>query len=70
MVIEKTYALIPTGRVAMVRKGRVNFYLLKRPTRVKLSIPQWAKVRDLEELARELEKFFPKNLSAADMMNV
>lgn len=61
--------LVAAGKLAAARKGRVNIYFLRFPARVTPSIPSWAKVRDLEELSRELEPYFPRDVSAAEMID-
>ena len=60
--------LVADGTLVSVRKGRVNVYLLKFPASVAPRIPRWAKPEDLRKLAGELEQYFPRNVTAADMV--
>lgn len=60
--------LVAEGKLISVRKGKVNIYLLKFPPRVTPRTPSWAKARDLEELSRELEPYFPSDVSASEMV--
>jgi DNA-binding transcriptional ArsR family regulator len=60
--------LVAEGKLIAVRKGKVNIYLQKFPVRVTPRTPSWAKARDLEELSRELEPYFPNNVSASEMV--
>lgn len=46
------------GRVRSARKGRVNVYFLKEARLLTPPMPSWARVRDLKELAEELEPYF------------
>ena len=62
--------LVAAGKVVVTRKGRVNVFLLKFPARVTPKVPSWAKARDLEELSEELQTYFPKNISAAEMIEL
>jgi len=61
--------LVVTGRVVVIRKGRVNIYQLNSASRPVPKIPRWAKARPLEELAKELEGYFP-NISADEMIEL
>src|SRR5438128_12254861 len=58
--------LVATGKVVATRKGRVNVYSLRFPTRISPKVPSWAKARDLEDLSKELEAYFPSGISAAE----
>ncbi len=60
--------LVGTGRVAVIRKGRVNIYILKSTARPSPKTPVWAKSLPLEELAKELESYFPTGVTAAEMI--
>lgn len=60
--------LASEGRVVAFRKGRVNVYFLKAPRKLAFKAPPWAKVKDLGELAEELEGYFPADISAAEMV--
>lgn len=60
--------LVSEGTVMAVRKGKVNVYLLKFPASAMPHVPRWAKARKLEELAKELEPYFPRDVSAAEMV--
>lgn len=60
--------LVAAGKVVAIRKGRVNIYLLKFPSNVGPKTPPWAKVRDLKDLSKELEPYFPADISSAEMI--
>lgn len=60
--------LVGEGKVMLTRKGRVNVYSVKSHQRLKFSVPNWVRARKLEELADELDEYFPKNLTAAKMI--
>ena len=60
--------LVSVGTVVVVRKGKVNVYLLKFPTGIAPRIPPWAKAKNLQELSKELEPYFPSKISAAEMV--
>ncbi len=60
--------MVGSGRVSVSRKGRVNVYFLKAPHKLAFKVPPWTKVRSLTELAEELKKNFPSDVSAAEMI--
>ena len=60
--------LVGTGKVMMIRKGRVNIYILRFNAGPSPKTPMWAKSRPLEALAKELEGYFPPDISAAEMI--
>jgi len=60
--------LVADGTLVSVRKGKVNIYFLKYPAEVVPKKYPWAKAKDLEALSEELEPYFPKNVTAADMV--
>jgi len=62
--------LVATGKVVATRKGRVNVYSLRFPTRISPKVPSWAKARDFEDLSKELEIYFPSGISAAAMIDL
>lgn len=57
-----------TGRVRSTRKGRVNVYFLREARRMTPPVPTWARVRDLEDLAKELEPYFTGSMSSSEMI--
>jgi DNA-binding transcriptional ArsR family regulator len=60
--------LVGEGKVVLVRKGRVNVYQTKGASSGKFQVPKWIKPRSLEELSDELERYFQKNMTAAEMI--
>lgn len=60
--------LVGKGTVSVARKGRVNVYFLKGLQKLTLNAPPWARTRSLEDLSEELKRYFPANLSAAEMI--
>ncbi len=62
--------LVASAKVVTVRKGRVNIYLLKFPSSVTPKTPPWAKARNLKDLAEELESYFPKGVSASEIVEL
>jgi hypothetical protein len=60
--------LVGTGKVTMIRKGRVNIYIRSFTAGPSPKIPIWAKSVALEDLAKELESCFPAKVSAAEMI--
>jgi DNA-binding transcriptional ArsR family regulator len=60
--------LVGTGKVTTIRKGRVNIYTLNSAAGHSPKTPMWAKSRPLDALARELEVYFPADISAAEMI--
>jgi DNA-binding transcriptional ArsR family regulator len=62
--------LVGTGKVMMIRKGRVNIYIIRSTAGASPKTPMWAKSRPLEALAKELEGYFPAGVSAAEMIEM
>ena len=60
--------LASDGTVVAVRKGKVNVYLLRFSAGISPRIPRWAKAKNLEELSKELEPYFPRKIAAAEMI--
>ena len=60
--------LVGEGKAVLVRKGRVNVYQTKGPTTQIFHVPNWVKPKSLEQLSNELAKYFPKNVTAAEMI--
>ncbi len=60
--------LVGTGKVAAIRKGRVNIYVLSSTGGPRPKTPIWAKIRPLGALAKELENYFPPGVCAAEMI--
>lgn len=60
--------LVGEGKVLLVRKGRVNIYQAKGASRRMLQVPKWIRARSLEELSDELAQYFPRNMTAAEMI--
>jgi DNA-binding transcriptional ArsR family regulator len=60
--------LVGEGKVLLIRKGRVNVYRAKSGSTSGFEVPNWVKPRPLEELSEELENYFPRNLTAAEMV--
>jgi len=60
--------LVGTGKVTTIRKGRVNIYTLRSTAGPTPKTPIWAKSRPLKVLAKELEGYFPRGVSAAEMI--
>lgn len=60
--------LVATGKVVVIRKGRVNIYLLSSPPRPLPKTPRWARSRPLAELAKELAVYFDPKITAAEMI--
>ena len=60
--------LVGEGRVLLVRKGRVNVYQVKGSSKRTFQVPKWIKPRFLEELSEELAQYFPRNMTAAQMI--
>ena len=59
--------LVGERKAFLVRIGRVNVYVPAAPTET-FRVPEWVKPRPLEKLAEELEEYFPRNLTAAEMI--
>lgn len=60
--------LVGEGKVLLIRKGRVNVYQAKRTSSSGFQVPQWVKHRSLKELSEELATYFPRNMTAAEMI--
>jgi DNA-binding transcriptional ArsR family regulator len=60
--------LVGEGKVLLIRKGRVNVYRAKSATSLTFQVPKWVRQRSLEELSEELAGYFPKNMTAAEMI--
>ena len=60
--------LVGEGRVLLIRKGRVNVYRAKSATGLGFQVPKWVRRRSLEELSEELASYFPRNVTAAEMI--
>jgi DNA-binding transcriptional ArsR family regulator len=60
--------LVGEGKVLLTRKGRVNVYRAKGTPSVGFQVPKWVRRRSLEELSGELARYFPRNVTAAEMI--
>jgi hypothetical protein len=60
--------MVGSGRVSVSRKRRVNAQFLKAPHKLAFKVPPWTKVCSLTELAEDLRKNFPSDVSAAEMI--
>ncbi len=60
--------LVGEGKATLMRKGRVNVYYVKSASAQKFHVPSWIKPRPLEQLSEELEKYFSRKLTAAEMI--
>ena len=60
--------LVGEGKVLLVRKGRVNVYQTKGASRRIFQVPKWVRPRSLEDLSDELVQYFPRNMTAAEMI--
>ncbi len=60
--------LVGEGKAVLVRKCRVNVYQTKGPATQIFHVPNWVKPRSLEQFSNELAKYFPKNVTAAEMI--
>jgi transcription initiation factor IIE alpha subunit len=60
--------LASDGTAVAVRKGKVNVYLLRFSASISPRTPRWAKAKNLEELSKELEPYFPRGKSAAEII--
>ena len=60
--------LVGEGKVVLIRKGRVNVYQTKGTSKRVFQVPKWVRPRALEELSRELARYFPRDLTAAEMI--
>jgi len=60
--------LVGEGKVLLIRKGRVNVYRAKSSSSLEFQVPKWVRRRSLEELSEELASYFPRNMTAAEMI--
>jgi DNA-binding transcriptional ArsR family regulator len=60
--------LVGEGRVLLIRKGRVNVYRARGASSLGFKVPKWVKRRSLEHLSEELADYFPRNVTAAEMI--
>lgn len=60
--------LVGEGKATLVRKGRVNVYQAKGPSTQTFRVPSWIKPLSLEALSDELAQYFPKGVTAAEMI--
>jgi DNA-binding transcriptional ArsR family regulator len=60
--------LVWEGKVLLIRKGRVNVYRAKDVSSLEFQVPKWVRHRSLEELSEELARYFPRNMTAAEMI--
>jgi DNA-binding transcriptional ArsR family regulator len=60
--------LVGEGKVLLIRKGRVNVYRARGASSLAFQVPKWVTHRSLEELSEELVRYFPKNVTAAEMI--
>jgi len=59
--------LAAEGKIRYTKKGRVNVFYSTTEGELSFAVPPWVTTKELEELAEELEEFFPEDLSAAEM---
>ncbi len=60
--------LVGEGKVLLIRKGRVNVYRARGTSSRGFQVPKWVRRRSLEELSEELARYFPRNVTAAEMI--
>jgi DNA-binding transcriptional ArsR family regulator len=60
--------LVGEGKVLLIRKGRVNVYRATRTPSQGFQVPKWVRRRSLEELSEELVHYFPRKVTAAEMI--
>lgn len=60
--------LVGEGKVLLIRKGRVNVYRAKATSNLEFQVPRWVRHRSLKELSEELAGYFPRNMTAAEMI--
>jgi DNA-binding transcriptional ArsR family regulator len=60
--------LVGEGKILLIRKGRVNVYRAKSVPSLTFEVPKWVRQRSLEELSEELARYFPSNITAAEMI--
>jgi DNA-binding transcriptional ArsR family regulator len=60
--------LVGQGKILPIRKGRVNVYRAKATSSLEFQVPRRVRHRSLEELSEELAGYFPRNITAAQMI--
>ena len=60
--------LVGEGKVFLIRKGRVNVYRAVAPSNLEFQVPRLVRHRSLEELSEELADYFPRNVTAAELV--
>jgi DNA-binding transcriptional ArsR family regulator len=60
--------LVGEGKVLLIRKGRVNVYRVRQTPSRGFQVPKWVKRCSLEELSEELAHYFPRNVTAAEVI--
>jgi DNA-binding transcriptional ArsR family regulator len=60
--------LVGEGKAILVRKGRVNVYQAKGASPQRFRVPNWIKPLPLETLSVELARYFPRSVTAAEMI--
>ena len=60
--------LVGEGKAILVRKGRVNVYHAKGPSTQTFRVPNWVRPLSLQVLSDELTQYFPRSVSAAEMI--
>jgi len=60
--------LVGEGKAILVRKGRVNVYQAKGRSTQTFRVPNWIKPLPLEALSDELAQYFPRSVTAAEMI--
>jgi predicted ArsR family transcriptional regulator len=60
--------LVGEGKLVLVRKGRVNVYQRRRSSTQTFQVPKWIRTKPLEQLSDELAGYFPRDLTAAEMI--
>jgi predicted transcriptional regulator len=60
--------LVGESKAVLVRKGRVNVYQGKVSAGGMFLVPNWTKAKSLEELSDELTRYFPRNITSAEMI--
>lgn len=66
---EHLLKLVGEGKVLLIRKGRVNVYQAKYTSPLQFHVPSWTRTRSLEELSDELLPYFPRKMTAAEMID-
>ena len=61
--------LVGEGKVLLIRKGRVNVYHARGSSTLVFHVPKRVKRRSLEELSEELRRYFPRDVTAAEMIS-